>query len=526
MENGNTLNLTFSSSLTDMRSANTSFDFATLRIAYPGKNRKNSSISKEVFEKCAGSIYNVPIVTHYTRDTDTLGGHDMEVYRDANNAIRVVNVTEPVGVVPESARQWWEVAEDEYGEEHEYLYTDVLLWKRQEAYKKIKRDGITAHSMEITINDCAMVDGCLEIRDFEYTAFCLIGVEPAYTGSQLSFSLDNAKEFKERMSEMMNDLKETFSSTDSCVKNELKGGKTVLSEKMELAAKYGIDVDSLEFSLDDFSIEELTAKFEAMKNEPEEVTPTTTEQFSLSSQMIDEIARMLCEEKISMEWGEVPKYSYIDCDFEACEVYAYDRTDWLMYGFTYAVDGDAVKIDFDSKKRKKFAIVDFDGQEQPALAVFSEMENTINEMFASAKDWEQKYSAVSEELATSKGSCEELTGKYSALESEVTELRQFKASVENAAAEQEREAVFSAFSDLEGIEAFDALKENCDGMDAEALKKECFAIRGEFGMTGKFSFNNPMPVRIKVPNRDEQDDTNDKPYGGIVEYYAERRKHY
>ena len=213
MENGNTLNLTFSSSLTDMRSANTSFDFATLRIAYPGKNRKNSSISKEVFEKCAESIYNVPIVTHYTRDTDTLGGHDMEVYRDANNAIRVVNVTEPVGVVPESARQWWEVAEDEYGEEHEYLYTDVLLWKRQEAYKKIKRDGITAHSMEITINDCAMVDGCLEIRDFEYTAFCLIGVEPAYTGSQLSFSLDNAKEFKERMSEMMNDLKETLKSS-------------------------------------------------------------------------------------------------------------------------------------------------------------------------------------------------------------------------------------------------------------------------------------------------------------------------
>ena len=94
-------------------------------------------------------------------------------------------MTQPIGLIPESARVWFEDFEEEDGTIHEYLYAEVLLWKRQEAYRKIIEDGITAHSMELTVKSGKMVDGIYHIEDFEFTAFALIGVEPCFEGSAL-----------------------------------------------------------------------------------------------------------------------------------------------------------------------------------------------------------------------------------------------------------------------------------------------------------------------------------------------------
>ena len=52
---------------------NPSFDKGIMRVAYTGRNPNNSFISRETFEKCIGTIYNVPVVAHYDRDTDTIG---------------------------------------------------------------------------------------------------------------------------------------------------------------------------------------------------------------------------------------------------------------------------------------------------------------------------------------------------------------------------------------------------------------------------------------------------------------------
>ena len=84
--------------------------------------------------------------------------------------MKIVNITQPVGVIPESAKYWWEEIEDNSGV-HEYLCVDALIWKRQEAYRKIKDDGITDESMEISIKEGEMVDGMYVIKRFEFTAF-------------------------------------------------------------------------------------------------------------------------------------------------------------------------------------------------------------------------------------------------------------------------------------------------------------------------------------------------------------------
>lgn len=497
---GKVLNMTFASSLTNLCEVNSSFDTGVLRICYTGKNRNNSFISKQAIEQNIRSLYNCPIVCNYDRETDSLGGHDMEIVRTDDGGLRIVNMTQPVGVIPESAKVWFENYEDDDGSVHEYLYAEVLLWKRQEAYRKIKSDGITAHSMEITVKSGKSIDGIYHINDFEFTAFALIGVEPCYESSALEMFSKSG--FKQQFSEMMQDLKETFtavnpSNEDDNTKTKqhsTEGGEKALEGKMALVAKYGIDVDTLDFSIEDFTVEELTEKFEAMKKDE-----SNDGKFALTSNIVEEVIRVLSNEKVACEWGEHSRYCYVDCDIEAGEVYCWDSNDWLLYGFAYSTDGDSVSIDYESKKRKKYVIADFDEGEQasPFAPVFELMENKIHDLAG----FEAKFNTASDTITS--------------MESELGELRQFKTDAENAAAMSQREEVFAQFEDLIGVEAFEALREDCMKYDIETLEEKCFAIRGRNGTAAKFALESKTP-KLKVPKTDNTPE----PYGGLFEKYA------
>ncbi len=497
------LNMTYASSLTNLCEVNSSFDTGVLRICYTGENRNKSFLSKEAITKSIPTLYNCPIVCNYDRELDTLGGHDMEIVCDGDGNLRIVNVTTPVGVIPESAKVWFEDYTEDDGTVHEYLYAEVLLWKRQEAYRKIKNDGITAHSMEIKVKSGKSVDGVYHVADFEFNAFALIGVTPCFESSALEmFSKNN---FKQQMSEMMQDLKETFTMVNPSKEDDnthpqnysMEGGEKVLEDKMNLAAKYGIDVDKLDFSIEDFTVEELTEKFEAMKNDSEKGEPDG--KFALTSNVVEEINRVLTAEKVTRDWGECPRYCYVDCDIEAGEVYCWDRNDWLLYGFAFSVDGDSINIDFESKKRKKYVIADFEGGEQasPIAPVFELMENKLKNY----AEIETKFNAASDTIMSMKA--------------ELDELRQFKTDTENATAMVEREEVFAQFEDLVGIEAFETLKDDCMKYDLETLEEKCFAIRGRNGAALKFSAKEKAP-KLKVPKTD----ISNEPYGGLFVKYA------
>ena len=506
------LSLSFDSSITDICELNSSFDSAVLKIAYHGKNRNNSYISKETFERCAKTMFLCPVVCNYDRATDTLGGHDVELYKDADGVLQIVAATTPVGVVPNSARYWWEECEEEDGSVHEYLFTDVVLWKRQEAYKKIKKDGITKHSMEITVKDYEKKDGIYYIKDFEFTAFALIGVEPCFEGSSLE--VFTKQDFKREFAVMIQELKSentlinTTSDGDDIHPQTFstEGGKTILEEKLKLAAKYNIDVESLDFSIDDMSIEELEAKFASMVSANEEGSGTPDDSnpdqkdYALTSGMIEEIRRKIEEPTIETAWDdEFSRYIYIDSDFENFEVYVWDITDWLLYGFKYSIDGDNVIIDFESKKRKKFAIVDFDEGEQasPIAGIFEEMEKAIKDN-SDSKEWHEKYDQANAALESANN--------------ELSELRAYKAQNEN-------EKVFANFEDLAGLEEFEALKNNSQSYTAETLLKECYAIRGKNASPAKFSYD-VKPPKLIVGAAEGND--NDEPYGDLFFKYGKK----
>ena len=512
------LSMTFASSLTDLCEINSSFDTGILRIAYYGENRNKTFISKETFEKCIKTMYNCPLVCNYDRETDSFGGHDIEVVRDSDGGLRLINATTPVGLIPESAKYWWDTVEEEDGSTHEYLFVEVLIWKRQEEYRKLKRDGIAAHSMEITVKDCKLIDGITYIYDFEFTAFALISVEPCFESAALT--MFSHQDFKRQFSEMMRELKESLNPVttspevdDTHPQNySTEGGEKVLKDKKELLAEYNIDEASLDFSIEDFSIEELTAKFEAMKQSadegqhvPEAEEPASEEpaqdKFNLTGNIIDELYRVLGEFKLQCEWGECPRYCYVDCDLELREVYCWDCMDWLLYGFKFEFNGDNIIIDFDSRQRKKYIIVDFDEGEQPSpfAPVFGIMEQKLREN----AEWESKYRAASDTITS--------------METELGELRQFKTDTESAAAQSARDEVFARFEDLVGVEAFETLREHSMDYDIETLEEKCYAIRGRNGTAAKFALENKAP-KIKVGKTDIPAE----PYGGLVAEYGRK----
>ncbi|MBQ0014771.1 MAG: hypothetical protein KBS82_05565 [Oscillospiraceae bacterium] len=532
------VNVTYASSLTDLCEVNPSFDTGVLKIAYHGDNRNKSSISKEVFENALKTMYGCPVVCHYDRESDTLGGHDMEVVRDSEGDLRLVNLTTPVGFVPYQAKNWWETIEEEDGTEHEYLFTEVLLWKRQEAYKKIKEDGITAQSMEITVNDGESKDGIYHIYDFTFTAFALIGVEPCFESAALEFS---KADFKQQISEMMQDYN-SFNLVDTS--NEvgnihphnysMEGGKEVLEDNKDLIVDTVAEepvleeapVDPVEPSEDapvdaDFEANEdpeATPEDPAAEDAPieePEVAPAEpevsedpvasddsqdepSEDFALNSNIESEIHRCIIKEKYTDEYGEWIRYWMIDFDLELSMVYAYDDCDGLLYGFPFVCNGDNIEIDFEGKKRMKCVIAEFDEGEDPSQNI-----STFKRMADSLKECESKYQAASDTIASMQG--------------ELDELREFKNDADSRAIQAERDSVFAKFEDLVGVEAFEALRENCAEYDAETLEEKCFAIRGRNG--SKFAYESKAP-KIKV----EKTNIENEPYGGIVEKYLGSKK--
>ncbi len=505
----NTIHASFASSLTDLCEVNSSFDSGVLRICYTGENRNRSFFSKEDIERNLDTIYNCPLVANFDIESGTFGGHDMKVVRDADDNVRIINATEPVGVIPESAKVWFEEAEDENGVTHEYLYADVLLWKRQAAYEKIKEDGIVGHSMEINVKTGETVDGIYHIHDFEFTAFALLGdnVTPCFESSALE--VFSASEFKKSMSAMMQELKDTYQSIDASngavdkIKNTTEGGEEVLDEKLELAKKYGIDISSLDFELDAFSVEELTQKFEQMQpsgeDKPEE------NKFALTKNLIDELSRALREPKVKRDWGEYDRYSYVDSNMELQEVYCWDCEDWILYGFHYEVNGDAVIIDFNSRKRKKFEIVDFDEGDVP--------EPPFAEIFALA---DAAYTKAIEERDTCQSALDEKMASFAELETEVNTLRQFKSDVETTKAKEEKDSVFAKFEKLNGVEAYENLKQNCDDLTAQQIEEKCFAIKGRLDMSfGKEEKFSATPATPKLPVHMAANSGETEPYNGL-----------
>ena len=503
------MKIEFSSSLLDVVEKNPSFDMGKLRVAYTGKNRNNTFISKESFERAIPTMFNCPVVANYNRKKDEIGSHDGEFIKDKDGDTKYVNITQPVGLVPESAQWNWENVDDN-GVMHQYLCTEVVLWKRQEAYSKLKESGITKQSMEIEVTNGEMLDDYYDIKDFCFTAFCLLGTaEPCFESAAL-FTFSEQEDFKKQYTEMLKEFKLAFASASENDKKEVKENLKL----KELLEKYSVLESDLNFEVEGLSEEELEAKFaeefeerkpvdntdsdpveetqeeEEEIEEPEEEPETEEdddsgsggeedeeggagsddggaddgdgedggageggEDFALNSQVRENLSAAIRDaEMVETDWGSYSRYWMVDYDEATQEVFFYDNEDWKLYGCSYSFDGDDINVDIENAKRKKYTIVDYIEGSEPQEFALGELIETFNSKYA-----ETKVDA-----------------------DEFERLKNFEADILTAKREASEKALFEKFEDkLKDNEEFKALKEKASSYELDDLEKELFALVGK-----------------------------------------------
>lgn len=459
--------LHFDSTLDKFASVNDRFEMATLRIAYHGKNRNKSSISKATFENAIPSMFNCPIVAHYQYEKKDanggqgdFGGHDGHIeIRDNGKKVVYVHDTIPIGTVPESANFWWETI-TENGVTHEYLCTEVLLWKRQQdEYEKLKSVGKFNHSMEIKVKDGAYLeDGTYEIKEFTFDAFCILSnsVEPCFEQSSITlYTLDQDK-FKEQFSQMIAELKETMNQGGVGMENTLK---TNMNENVGQFAEQGEQIE--------------TNKVEEMQENPTVVDETTVEEnsnegdkgdnFALSSeQKKAEIKRNLRTVTYKDCWGcDELMYGYIDYDDQY--VYAEDNQNRYLVRLPYTTNGDSITIDFAKPERVKIVFTPLESADAGINFELMSVENANILVKNAIKEKEKTIFQLNTKVT-------ELTAKIETLTKENEELKQFKESEESKKIRAEKDAIFVEYSIGLTEEEMQPVKEKIDEYNLETIK--------------------------------------------------------
>lgn len=558
----------YPASITQITSLNDSFDSCILSICYAGRNRNKTIISKEAIENAVPTMAYCPIVANYDVESDTIGGHDVGFIEGADGGMRMINLTDAIGVVPENPQWCWQKKTDDDGVEREYLCTPAILWKRTPVYQKLKRDGVSGQSMEINVKDGKVVDGLFEIDAFEFTAFCLLGddIEPCFEGAQVEmFSLSD---LSNRLSEMMDDFKKNYSKVIAASADDnitpkgdnynSEGGESSLNIE-ELLQKYGLTVEDVNFETDGMSSEEIERRFaeiktvkfdeEGSEGSGEETGETGGDEGGSGTEGnaggdTSGQENGQSEETGSGDQGDANEGDNSGDKGESGADGADDGADddddgeprrqfsltgeQLCRGIMDALS--AVKYTDEWGEWSRYCYVDYDpainevyayDNEGWILVGFRYSLNGDNVIIDFSSKMRKKVSFVDFDDGDAQVNYAHLldsaNAKFAKLVEEVNALRTFKKGVEDAERAEKVSEVFAKFADLADDESFNSLRENCADMSIRDIEDKCFAIRGR-KVQVNFSRSNGAPIRLPV-ERGNKDADPDEPYGGIfVEY--------
>lgn len=477
----------------NIEKVNPLFSKVKIKIAYSGANRNNSYISKETFEKAIPTIYNCPIIGEFVESIEDFGSHGGKL-EISDKGIKYVHTTRPYGVINDNSEITWEDVLEEDGTINTYLCATGYLWTgRYDELESIINTS-KSQSMEIEVNSGELknIDGkqLFAIDDFIFSAFCILGdsTEPCFESSDIvSYSL-NKEEFKKEFSIMLGELKQFNLQNQSPAPrvdniNFSKKEDKKLDERLELLKKYNLTKENISFNIEELSLEEIESKIK--------------EDFALlASQKQEEIANALRVEKYVDRWGdEYSRYSYVD--HSESEIFAYDRQDnWNLYGFNYSMSGDKVVVDFATRKRKKFQIVDFEVEVSVEFNLFPQ-EALDYELLVKEKELSNQFTADKENAVQEvQIKLDEITTEYEKIKPDFERLQGFEVEILANQRKEAEDLLFEEFQDLNGIEEYEKLKEKSSEYELEDLSEKCFAIRGR--KNSKFSIKQTKKDKVKI----------------------------
>lgn len=279
---------------------NHSFDEAEVRIACLGDNANGSSFSEESFMKALPSLKNIPIVALYKEDEDNFGGHETS-YEIKDGDFKVVYNTHPFGVIHESAKQWYEMVE-ENGVAKKYLVSECLLWKRQKSYDLVKEKGKFSVSMEIEVlrGNFEKGSSIYHIDDFIFTAIAVLGegVAPCFKSAEIKL-FSNNEEYTEMLQAYKQFGLETFKGGDD-VKEDVNIVEETIVEEVEESAIEDVVEDTV---VEETKEEEVTVDNTVSEEPNEDVQEESQEDVQDAEE--PQVNYELMYNELQVEYGKV-----------------------------------------------------------------------------------------------------------------------------------------------------------------------------------------------------------------------------
>lgn len=443
-------------------------------IMNEGKNRNNSSFSKESMEDAEESLKNRPLLAYIKRNEDgeaiDFGSHDIItkiIKTDEGYDLKYFYLETPVGIFPESCNVRYEEID---GENH--MVADAYIW---EGYSNETLDlldeneGTKDVSMEISVLESEKdEDGVLSINKFRFNAVTLLGsrIIQGMNGN-CNISVYSKSDYDDFVNEINNKI---------------------------------------------YSIEE--------KEEGNLDKNKQTEEFGLSVQNItDQITTQINSRLIEREdyWGD----KYQTREFWFMDVLPDDKiaivenADWSCrqyFGVPYTLNEDVVTLDFDNKKSYIQEWREMSGEVEPK--VFNCEDTQLKEHIVNKFDSIDTHENEVAELENLKTSYSELEDKLNAMQ-DYAELKEFKENYDKAKYEKEIE---------DASKLFDLDEEEIKDLKDKAMNKEITVaeFEKELGFMFAMKVKDSKPVEKTKTNEVQVFDNVDskyEPYGGLFKKY-------
>lgn len=212
------------------RPLNAEFSYCKIHVMYLGGNVNGTWFSEEAVIDALPSIYNCPIVGEYDVHKDNFLDHGQTLTINGD-WMRTTTTTKALGVIPESARIYWEKVNDR-GIWRDYLVVDkAILWTRRFHELDLLMSEKFGQSMEIMVDrghhEQKPEGRMYVIEKFHFSGFCILGVakngyprvqpafESASIGRYAAFHQTDHQEDQE-FQEMLFRLKELIETDASC----------------------------------------------------------------------------------------------------------------------------------------------------------------------------------------------------------------------------------------------------------------------------------------------------------------------
>ena len=503
-------NLKFSS----FEKLNENFLKAKCYVLSLGKNANKSHFSKENVDRAYPSLAYAPVIGHLMVDDNGvyhLGGHD---YHLDMNDLKLKSQCVPFGVAVPSESPVYEDVTEENGNVSTYLTCEVIIWigRYPELADAFYSDSVfTNQSMEIFYSNSAPLKDdptYTDIIDFSFDALCMLqksdddkfNVTPCFPSASIvpiTYSID-----KNEFSSLMGELKEELSLYFNKNNSDEKGGKVNLDEKLEILQKFNKTIEDLDFSIDDMSVEDLSAKMEELfgekepKAEPIAFSATYKEKRQALQNALDPIIVKDAEGNYVEE-----TYFYIE-DFSDEYVFV-EKDHWTANDYDCKYGRFAYTFD----EATRTATISSEFEEMVKVWLTLDEKAKVDEERA---NYETKYSDLEKEFSDYKA-------EHSFLDSEFNVLKEYKENKEVEERKCAEDALFADYEETIGeTEEFKSLKEKASEFSLDALKKECLYIVGMYSMTNKTKeTNRPDSLKFSL----EPETSEDEPYGGLMKKY-------